>query len=222
MSTSFLQPVLDFLAELELNNRRDWFEAHRPAYEGAKERFETFVDEVIDRFRAVEDLGPLAARDCTMRIFRDVRFSKDKSPYRAHMAASIARGGRHSARLPYYLHLAPHDGSFLAGGLYMPTPEQLLRFRELIAEDAGPYKAIVADPRFRAYFGEVSGEQLKRAPAGFPVDHPAVDLLRLKQVLVSHPLSDRDLGAADIADQVVAGFTLMKPLIDYLNEYVVA
>jgi uncharacterized protein (TIGR02453 family) len=222
MSDFFLKPALDFLSELEQNNRRDWFEEHRPAYEAARERFETFVNEVIDRFRAVEDLGPISARDCTMRIYRDVRFSKDKSPYRANMGASIARGGRHSARLPYYLHLAPHDGSFLAGGLYMPAPEQLTRFRDLIAENAAPFKRIVSDERFCAYFGEVGGERLKRAPAGFAPDHPDIELLRLKQILVDHPLSDADLASEDIAGQVVAGFTLMKPLIDYLNETVVA
>ena len=168
MNANFLGPVLDFLSELEQHNRRDWFEQNRPAYEAARQRFETFVDEVIDRLRTFEDLGPLSARDCTMRIFRDVRFSKDKSPYRTNMAASIARGGRHSTRIPYYLHVQPHDQSMAASGLYMPTPEQLARFRERIDEDPAPFKAILTDERFRQYFGEIGGERLKRAPAGYP------------------------------------------------------
>jgi uncharacterized protein (TIGR02453 family) len=218
MSVNYLSPILAFLTELEHNNRREWFEEHRAAYEAARERFEVFVGEVIDHLRAFEDLGPLSPRDCIMRIYRDVRFSRDKSPYRANMGASIARGGRHSARLPYYLHLAPGGGSFLAGGLYMPMPEQLTRFRDLIVEDPLPFKRIVDDPQFRAYFGEVTGERLKRAPAGYPPDHPEIELLRLKQVLVMHPMRDEELSV----DNVIAGFELLKPLNDYLNEHVIA
>lgn len=222
MSANFLSPALDFLSELEQHNQRDWFEQNRPAYEAARGRFETFVDEVIDRLRAFEDLGPLTARDCTMRIFRDVRFSKDKSPYRTNMAASMARGGRHSARIPYYLHLQPHDQSMVASGLYMPTPEQLIRFRERIDENPAPFKAILTDERFRQFFGEIGGERLKKAPAGYPRDHPELDLLRLKQVLVSHALPDSEMTAPDAAEQVVEVFSAMKPLVDYLNEQVVA
>src|SRR4051812_9211146 len=100
-----MKPVLTFLKQLKKNNNRVWFEAHRPAYEVAKGRFEALVQRLIDGLRPVEDLGDLQATDCVMRIFRDIRFSKDKTPYKTNMGASIGRGGKHHTHLPYYLHV---------------------------------------------------------------------------------------------------------------------
>ncbi|MBW4581440.1 MAG: DUF2461 domain-containing protein [Tildeniella nuda ZEHNDER 1965/U140] len=214
-----LKPVLDFLIQLQDNNDRAWFEQHRASYENAKTQFEQLVDEVIAEFRAIEDLGNITAKDCVMRIYRDVRFSKDKSPYRTHFAASIAAGGKKSSRMPYYLHLAPQNQSFLAGGLYMPTAAQLTRFRKTIDHDAKPFKALLNHKTFKQWFGELSGEKLKTAPQGYARDHKEIELLRLKQVIATHPVSDEAVLAATFPAQMIEIFSGLKPLLDYLNRF---
>ncbi len=215
-----LKPVLDFLAQLQENNSRDWFEQHRAAYQNAKAQFESLVAQVIEELRAIEDLGDITAKDCVMRIYRDVRFSKDKAPYRTNMAAAIAAGGKKSPHMPYYLHLAPHNESFLAGGLYMPTGAQLAKFRETIDHNAKPFKALINHKTFKHWFGELSSEKLKTAPQGYARDHPEIELLRLKQVIATHPLSDEALLGNALASQIIEIFRGLKPLLDYLNDTV--
>jgi uncharacterized protein (TIGR02453 family) len=212
-----LQPVLDFLAQLEANNNRDWFEQHRSAYQTAKTQFEALVNRLIAELQALEDLGDLSAKNCVMRIYRDVRFAKNKSPYRTHMAAAISAGGKQSTRMPYYLHIGPGDQSFLAGGLYMPSPAQLAQFRKIIDHNAKPFKAVIQHKPFQQLFGGLSGETLKIAPQGYPRDHPEIELLRLKQVVASQALPDRAVLSPHFADQIITGFTGLKPLLDYLN-----
>jgi uncharacterized protein (TIGR02453 family) len=213
-----LASVLDFLAELEKNNARSWFEEHRSQYQKAKDTFEALVNQVIDEYRPVEDLGGITAKDCVMRIFRDMRFSKDKLPYRTSLAASIAAGGRKSGRMAYYLHLEPHNRSMIAGGLYMPEPEQITRFRETIARRPAPFKSIIGDPVFKQYFGSLQGEKLKTAPKGFAPDHPEIELLRLKDVVAVHTVSDAAVLADDFTGHIVKVFAALKPFLDYLNE----
>lgn len=213
-----LAPVLDFLSELEKNNARPWFEEHRRQYQKAKDLFEALVDQVIAEYRPVEDLGGLSAKDCVMRIFRDMRFSKDKLPYRTSLAASIAAGGRKSGRTPYYLHLEPHNRSMIGGGQYMPEPEQITRFRETVSRRPAPLKLIIGDPLFKQFFGSLQGEKLKTAPKGFAPDHPEIELLRLKDVLAVHTLSDAAVLADDFTGHIVKVFAALKPFLDYLNE----
>jgi uncharacterized protein (TIGR02453 family) len=212
-----LQPVLAFLSQLEENNSRGWFEEHRSAYQLAKTQFEHLVNQVIEDLREIEDLGDLTAKNCVMRIHRDVRFSQDKSPYRTHMAAALAAGGKQSDRMPYYLHIAPHGQSFLAGGLYMPSAAQLAQFRKIIDHNPQPFKAVIKHKTFQQLFGGLSGESLKTAPQGYPRDHPEIALLRYKQVIASHPLADAAVLAANFPAQIVTSFAGLKPLLDYLN-----
>jgi uncharacterized protein (TIGR02453 family) len=213
-----LNVVLDFLIDLQDNNNREWFEQNRAVYQNAKEQFEELINQVIVELRASEDLGNLTAKDCVMRIYRDVRFSKDKSPYRTHFAATIAAGGKKSPRMPYYLHIAPQDQSFLAGGLYAPTGEQLAKFRATIDHNAKPFKAVINTKLFKHLFGELSGETLKTAPQGYDRDHPEIELLRLKQVVATHPVLDKSILAPTFSAHVVETFTGLKPFLDYLNK----
>ena len=158
-----LRPVLDFLSDLKRHNKA-WFEENRAAYEIAKTCFESFVDQLIGEYGKTEDLGGITAKDCVMRIYRDTRFSKDKTPYKISMGATIAPGGKKSTRLGYHLHLQPQDETLIAGGLYMPTPEQLARFRMAIDQDAASFKVIVEDKEFKKYFGMLGGEKVKTGP----------------------------------------------------------
>jgi uncharacterized protein (TIGR02453 family) len=212
-----LKPVLDFLSALKGHNNKDWFEEHRAAYETARTHFENFVDQLISEYGEVEDLGGITAKDCIMRIYRDTRFSKDKSPYKTNMSATIAPGGKKSTRLGYHLHMQPNDETLVAGGLYMPTPEQLSRFRMAIDQDAAPFKAILEDRDFKKYFGRLEGEKVKTVPQGYRRDHPEIELLRFKQVVVVHRLTDEIVLSPRFSTQMIKTFTAMKPFLDYLN-----
>jgi len=217
LARNHLQPTLDFLLALQKHNNKPWFDAHREAYQAAKQRFVDFVDTFIDEFRSIEDFADLSAKDCLFRINRDVRFAKDKSPYKPNMGASIALGGKHSIRAPYYIHLEPPDKSFLAGGLYAPTPEQLAAIRKAIDRDPEPLKAAINHRAFKKYFGTLSGEKLKTPPRGYASDHPEIELLKFKQFITIHPLSDKNVLAPRLLSHTVEVFAALKPLLDWLN-----
>ena len=218
MSTDLdLHSILRFLAALAKNNNRPWFQAHRSDYERAKGIFEDLVEELVLRLGAIEDMHGVTAKDCVMRIYRDVRFSKDKSPYKRGFSASIGPGGRKSYRFHYYLHLEPHNESMIAGGLHEPESAQLNGFRTAISRDALKFKAVVSEKTFKRYFGEVEGERLKTAPQGYDRDHPEIDLLRLKGVVAIHRLMDKDVLAPHFANHAIKVCTAMKPFLDYLG-----
>jgi uncharacterized protein (TIGR02453 family) len=212
-----LKPVFDFLSGLEKHNNKPWFEENRAAYELARVRFESFVDGLILAYGGREDFGGITAKDCVMRIYRDTRFSKDKSPYKTNMGATIAPGGKKSSRLGYHLHLQPLGQSLIAGGLYMPGPEQLARFRKAIDQDAAPFKAILGEKEFQKYFGDLEGEKVKSVPQGYSREHPEIELLRFKQVVVVHRLSDETVLSEKFGTHTIKVFTAMKPFLDYLN-----
>ena len=212
-----MKPTLEFLGQLEQNNNKAWFDAHRAAYETARSAFEDFVDDLIRGVDKFDDLGDLSAKECIFRINRDVRFSKDKSPYKPNMGASLAPGGRKSARLGYYIHVAPHDESMIAGGLHTPMPPQLFRFRQAIDRDANAFKRITRSRAFAQYFGHVSGGRLATAPQGFPRDHPEIELLKLKEIVAVHHLADESVLSPDLAAHTLKVFKAMKPFLDYLN-----
>jgi uncharacterized protein (TIGR02453 family) len=212
-----LKPVFDFLSGLKENNHKAWFEEHRADYELARERFENFVDGLILAYGSVEGFGGITAKDCVMRIYRDTRFSKDKSPYKTSMGATLAPGGKKSTSLGYHLHLQPHNESLIAGGLYMPSPEQLAMFRMAIDRDAAPFKDILKEKEFKKYFGSLEGERLKTVPQGYSADHPEIELLRFKQAVVVHHLSDETVLAPAFGSHSIKVFKAMKPFLDYLN-----
>jgi uncharacterized protein (TIGR02453 family) len=215
-----LEPVLRFLAELSQNNQKAWFDQHRPDYESARGAFERLVNELIDEFRVSDGLQSLTARDCMPRINRDIRFSKDKSPYKTNLGAYIAPGGWKSvmaARSGYYLSIEPGGRSMVAGGLHMPTPEQLSYFRQEIDQDASEFKALTNSPDFVTAFGAVGGERLKTAPQGYDRSHPEIALLQLKQVTVTHNFTDPQVLALDFAAQAASLCRAMRPFLDYLD-----
>lgn len=216
-SFSSLEPVLAFLADLRENNNKAWFDRNRPRYENARQAFEELVEYFITELNKVQDLRGVSARECIFRINRDIRFSKDKSPYKTNLGAEIAPGGRNSSTLGYYLHLAPGDASMVAGGMYMPASGQLSKFREAIVRDAAPFKRIMKASDFVRYFGFVEGDRLSTAPQGYGRDHPEIDLLRLKQVLVVHRFTDKQVVARTFRSNALKAMNAMTPFTDYLN-----
>jgi len=221
LSRHHLQPTLDFLLALQKHNNKPWFDAHRDAYDEAKRRFAEFIDAFIDEFRSIEDFADLSAKDCLFRINRDVRFAKDKSPYKPNLGASMALGGKHSIRAPYYIHLEPPNKSFLAGGVYAPTPEQLALIRKAIDRDAEPLRVAINQRAFKKYFGTLSGEKLKTPPRGYAADHPEIELLKFKQFITIHPLTDKAVLAPRLLPHTVEVFAALKPLLDWLNQSLV-
>jgi uncharacterized protein (TIGR02453 family) len=216
-STPDLRPILSFLGDLRQNNNKAWFDEHRPAYEKARLTFYQLVDDLIDEFRASDQLQDLSAKDCVARIYRDLRFTKDKSPYKTNLGAVIAPGGWKSSKNGYYVSIEPQDHSMAAGGLHDPTPEQLNRFRQSIDRDTAVFHEITDAADFVKAFGAVEGEQLKTAPKGYDPAHADIALLRLKQVLVIHRFSDEEILASDFEERVIVVCRAMKPFLDYLD-----
>ena len=212
-----MRPVLKFLQGLKRNNNRDWFEAHRPEYEAARAEFEKYVLALISALTRTESLGGVTPKDCIFRLNRDLRFTKDKTPYKPFMSAYIAPGGRKSRRMGYYVHIQPGDRSIFAGGLHEPEPPQILAWRRAIDRDARPFKKIASQASFRKYFGSVGGEQLKSAPKGYEKDHPELDLLRLKSITVTRALTDAQITSPRLIEESLATFKVMRPFLRYLE-----
>ncbi len=219
MSGYDLRPVLDFAAALKLNNNRPWFMEHRDEYESARLNFEIFVSALIGELSKSDPLGGITPKDCIFRLNRDLRFTKDKTPYKPYMSAYIAPGGRKSRLLGYYVHLEPGN-VMLAGGMYEPEPQQLNAFREAISRNSRPFREILADTTFREYFGGVGGERLKTIPRGFTADHPDADLLRLKTITVTRRLAESDVVSPPFFETTINTFRAMKPFLDYLQNFI--
>jgi uncharacterized protein (TIGR02453 family) len=212
-----LRPVLKFAAALKRNNNRDWFQAHRAEYEAARTQFESYVAALIGELSRTESLAGLSPQDCIFRLNRDLRFTKDKTPYKPYLSAYIAPGGRKSRRMGYYIHLEPGN-CMLAGGLHEPEPQQLAAWRAAIDRNPRPLKKIIAGAAFRRYFGELQGERLKTVPRGYPKDHPEADLLRLKSVTIIRPIPEAVVTSPAFLRESLATFQAMRPFLRYLDQ----
>jgi uncharacterized protein (TIGR02453 family) len=213
--TGFRPEALDFLVELALNNDRSWFGPRKAEYEALlKQPLERLCTAVDEEFRA-RDL-PLAADPARspFRIYRDVRFAKDKSPYKTNVGASFPWTGA-GGGVGGYFHLEP-GGIFVGGGMWHPAPARLAAWRNAVATDPGLVQAAVGDPGFRATFGTVGGDRLKRAPTGFPPDHPDIELLKLKDVVFSCPLADADVLEPDLPATIAMALAQATPVLRLL------
>ncbi|MEI6883158.1 MAG: DUF2461 domain-containing protein [Bacteroidota bacterium] len=210
--------ILDFLSKLKENNNREWFQANKKFYEEAKSELETFVDDLIPRMAAFEpSLKYVTAKECMFRIFRDVRFSKDKVPYKTNMGAWITKGGRKSPGPGYYLHIQPGE-SMLAGGVYMPEPDKLKKIRQEVYYNAEEFKSILNEKTAQKYFNGLSDwDKQKLAPRDFPKDFPDIDLLKYRHYTITHMLDDKQVVKLDFSKIVIKVFGLMKPLNDFLE-----
>jgi len=211
--------TLLFLKDLEDNNNRDWLQAHKKEFEKAKANFAEFVGELIVGISGFDpEVSGLAPDACIFRIYRDIRFSKDKSPYKTHFGAYISPGGRKTNAPGYYIHIQPGGQSFLAAGKHMPEPKELLSIRQAVAGKTDEFLKIVENKKFRERFGDMHGDNLKTAPKGFSSDHPALEYLKLKGFTVATPPEkDTAVTSADFPASVVKTFKETKPLIDFLR-----
>ena len=214
------ESTIKFLKGLKRNNNRGWFEKNRNAYQDARTDFENFVQSVIDaHYKNDPDLKDLTARKCIFRINRDIRFSKDKSPYKTNFGASMDKGGKKSGYAGYYFQLEPGN-SFIGGGLWQPEPENLKKVRQEIDYCLDEFKNIVNAKKFKSTFGELyTGEdvRLSRVPQGFEKDNPAGEYLKFKSWLVIAEVNDELLISKSLLKKTIEAFVLMQPFIKFLN-----
>jgi uncharacterized protein (TIGR02453 family) len=212
--------TLRFLQNIKENNNKAWLDANRSAFDAAKENFEQVVTKVIDEFGKKEDeIAMLKAKECIFRQNRDVRFSKDKSPYKIHMGASIDRGGKKSGFAGYYFHCEPGDKSFVGGGLWMPEAPALKKVRQEIDYCWDEFQKIVTDKKFVVQFGDLDIEEftLSREPKGYEKDNPAIKYLKLKSFVALRSLNDEELMSKDLVKKITTAFEALKPLIRFIN-----
>ncbi len=213
-----MQTILTFLKDLSLNNNREWFDANRDRYKEAKVLFEHLTELLIAETAQIDPtVAGLEPKDCIFRIFRDTRFSHDKSPYKSNFGTYLARGGKKSGYAGYYLHLSP-DECFVAGGCHAPMGDILKNIRLGILDDAATYREIISDKTFVDTFGAVQGEEVKSYPRGFDKNHPDIDLVKKKQYFMYHTLSEEQVVGENLVPTVLESFRAMKPLNDFLND----
>ena len=213
-----MKEILKFLELLSGNNNREWFEANKPMYQQAKSLYETLITNTITGIGAFDSsIGHPLAKDCLFRIFRDVRFSKDKAPYKTNFGAFIASGGRKSPKSGYYIHIEPGK-SFIGGGIYMPQPDVLKKLRQEVYFNAPELRAILSEKKFKSTFGALGDwDKLKRPPKDFPADFEHIDLLMYKSYAVGHNLKDEEILEDSFPEKILEVCKTMKPLNDFLN-----
>jgi uncharacterized protein (TIGR02453 family) len=217
--TAIKKSTLDYLKTLKENNNREWFNANKALYIGAKSDFEAYVQGIIDEIVKFDPiLKGLEAKSCTFRINRDIRFSSDKSIYKTHMGAFIVRGGKNNGDkyAGYYVHVEPGN-SMIAGGAYVPPSPWLASIREKISEDGNELLGIIKEKEFVNIFKEIEGEKVKTSPKGYSGDHPFIDLIRFKSFLVTKMISDKIICSNEGFNLIVRACRAMKPFNDFLN-----
>lgn len=213
-----LEKSVNFLKLLKENNNREWYHANKSLYQEAKTEFEHFTEILIhETIKIDKSLTGLEPKDCIFRIFRDVRFSKDKSPYKTNFGTFLCPGGRKSFHAGYYFHIEP-GVSFIAAGIYMPPSNILRAVRKDIVEHYEEYLEILEDPELKSCFGEVSGEKLKTPPRGFARDFEGIEHLKFKSYTLMRSRSDAEIRSSDCLTDVIRHFRVASPFIKFLNE----
>ena len=204
--------LFSFFSDLQQNNNRDWFTEHKPTFKALETQVKTFGEQLKDQLNQHDYID----RFKLFRIYRDVRFSKDKIPYKTHFGLTwhrikpLYRGG-------YYLHLSPKN-NFLACGFWDPNPADLKRIRQEIDMDGEEYRFILNNKTFKSVWGELQGEAVKTAPKGYAKDHPHIDLLRFKQHIFTINYSDKEICQPDFMDRANKALQAVRPFVDYMSE----
>ncbi|MEI6748632.1 MAG: DUF2461 domain-containing protein [Bacteroidales bacterium] len=212
------EEVFQFLESLQENNTREWFTANKPIYQKAHKQVETFVQKVIDGVVAFDmDIAPVAASKCIFRIYRDVRFATDKSPYKTNFGASIAKGGRKMGTAGYYLHIEP-TGSFVGGGIYMPDAAVLKHIRSEIYFNSTEFKNLLNEKEFKKIYGQLGDfDKLKKPPKDFATDFADIDLLKYRSYVVMNEVKKESVLSPGFLDHVLKSFKAMQPFVNFLN-----
>lgn len=216
MSASLAKSNFQFLSTLEQNNHRDWFNENKKWYQQEHQNTIELADELLERLSEHDQISTPSGKKSLMRIYRDVRFSKDKSPYKPRWAGGFGRV-KPQLRGGYYFQLKP-GGSIVGGGFFNPNSDDIKLIREHIAQDDEPLRSVIESAGFKEVFGTLQGEQVKTAPKGFDKAHPAIDLLRYKSMYAFHEFTDEEVLAPDFAEKAVGVWMAIRPFFDVMTE----
>ncbi len=212
MSILISNEALDFMRKLEKNNNRDWFEEHKTIYKEHERTVKTFMTSLHQHMNQHDEIDKMKM----FRIYRDVRFSKDKTPYKTHYAASFNRV-KPRLRGGYYIQIKPGK-SFIATGFWDPNKEDLLRIRKELEMDADEFREIIENPSFKKAWVALVGDAVKTAPKGFNKEHPAIDLIRFKQFIFTKEFTDKEVTAKNFLEKVDKSFQAIRPFFDYMSD----
>ena len=212
--------TLKFLKDLKKNNNKPWFDEHRKTYESAKKDFENLTIHVLKATsKSDTTIAHLQPKDCLFRINRDVRFAKDKSPYKTNFGMGISKGGKKGVSAGYYLHCEPGE-AFVGGGMWMPMPPELKKLRQEIDYHWDEFSKMIADKKFKTVYGDLEKTaeyRLSRPPKGYDETNPAIDYLKLKSFLGLRKLTDEELQSDGLVKIVTTSFEALKPMLDFMN-----
>lgn len=204
--------VFNFLKKLRENNNKEWFEENKPTFKSHEKKVKVFFESVKERLEHHDEIEKMKM----FRIYRDVRFSKDKTPYKSHLAASFSRLGTH-LRGGYYVHLSP-GGSMLATGFWAPNKEDLMRIRKELEMDAKEFRNVIAHENLKNIWGELQGDEVKTAPKGFDKNHPDIDLIKKQQFVFTRKFSDKEVLSDNFLDEVDVSFKAIRPYFDLMSD----
>jgi uncharacterized protein (TIGR02453 family) len=216
-----LQPTtLTFLRELKANNNKDWFDQNRKRYEMLKGDYLALAEQLLNAMKKEDSsLEMLSPKDCIFRINRDVRFSKNKAPYKTNLGIALHTGGKKSQSAAYYLHI--EEGlAFVGGGLWMPEPPQLHKVRKEIHYFYDDFSSIIQNASFKNIYGSLDveeGQKLTRPPKGYEINDPAIEYLKLKSFTAIHTIPDTLLTSSQLVPTIVESFKVLKPMIHFIN-----
>ena len=203
--------IFTFYKDLDKNNNREWFESHKPRFKALESEVKDFNEIVKFGLEETDDIEKVKM----FRIYRDVRFSKNKTPYKTHFGVSFLRK-KPNLRGSYYMHLAPQN-SFIASGFWNPNPMDLLRIRKDLEMDAQELRDVITDFTFKKVWGELQGDVVKTSPKGFNIDHPNIDLIRHKQFLFIKRFDDKSVLSSDFQEEVIKSFSAIRPFFDLMT-----
>lgn len=205
--------VFSFLKKLEKNNNREWFTEHKSDFKNLESEMKLFFNALADKVKSHDELEKVKV----FRIYRDVRFSKDKTPYKKNFSCSFTRAGVR-LRGGYYVHIQPGNESFLAAGFWQPNKEDLLRIRKELELDASEFKNVIDHITFKNIWGNLVGEELKTAPKGFDKEHNDIELIRKKQFIFIKKFTDKEVLQPNFIENANKAFVAIKPYFDLMSD----
>ncbi len=212
MGTTISKDTLTFLKDLGKNNNREWFEANKKTFKTHEKAVKDFFAELHEQMNTHDEIDKMKV----FRIYRDVRFSKDKTPYKTHLAGSFHRA-KPRLRGGYYVHIKPGD-SFIATGFWEPNKDDLFRIRKELEMDASEFRKIISAKKFKEIWGGLVGDQVKTAPKGFNKEDKNIDLIRYKQFIFTKKFTDKEVTSKDFLKEVDEAFVTIRPYFDHMSE----
>jgi len=213
MSISIPKAALDFFKRLEKNNNREWFSENKKEFKAIEAQVKDCYTEIFNNLNKHDQVDKMKV----FRVYRDVRFSKDKTPYKTHFGCSYHRK-KPELRGGYYVHIQPNNESFIATGFWEPHKDDLFRIRKEFEMDASEMRKIMGDKKFRTVWGDLVGDEVKTAPKGFSKDHENIDLIKKKMYIFTKKYSDKEVTSEDFLKNVDQSFKLIKPFFNYMSD----